>query len=89
MNKQTTLGRASFSTSTTGKKIFRVNAGVPIDEALETISLLQYYANQLTLDSAINDDGERFSWSAFYLGEMAKALIDDVSDSLSLPRTDT
>lgn len=88
MSTKTTLGRASFSVCTSGQKLFRVNAGVPIEEVLETVSLLQYYANQLTLDAALNEEGERFSWSAFYLGEMAKALIDDVNDSLFLPRAE-
>ncbi|VVO34478.1 DUF3077 domain-containing protein [Pseudomonas fluorescens] len=83
MNTATTLGRAEFSCANdTHQKLFRVNAGVPIKDALEAISLFQYYANQLTLDAAMSDKGERFSWPAFYLGEMAKALIDDVNDAL-------
>ena len=83
MNNATTLGRAEFSCANdTYQKLFRVNAGVPIEDALEAISLFQYYANQLTLDAAMSDKGERFSWPAFYLGEMAKALIDDVNDAL-------
>ncbi|CAI2794514.1 DUF3077 domain-containing protein [Pseudomonas fluorescens group sp.] len=83
MNTATTLGRAEFSCANdTHQKLFRVNAGVPIEDALEAISLFQYYANQLTLDAAMSDKGERFSWPAFYLGEVSKALIDDVNDAL-------
>ncbi len=83
MNTATTLVRAEFSCANdTHQKLFRVNAGVPIEDALEAISLFQYYANQLTLDAVMSDKGERFSWPAFYLGEMAKALIDDVNDAL-------
>ena len=83
MSTATTLGRAEFSCANdTHQKLFRVNAGVPIEDALEAMSLFQYYANQLTLDAAMSDKGERFSWPAFYLGEMAKALIDDVNDAL-------
>lgn len=88
MTAYTTVGHTSFPASTTGKKMFRVNSGIPLDDAMETISLLQYYANQLTLDAAMSDNGERFSWSAFYLGEMAKALLDDVNDALFLPRAE-
>ncbi|MFJ4197224.1 DUF3077 domain-containing protein [Pseudomonas sp. NPDC089534] len=88
MTTHTTVGHTSFSASTTGKKMFRVNSGIPLDDAMETISLLQHYANQLTLDAAMNDNGERFIWSAFYLGEMAKALLDDVNDAMFLPRAD-
>ena len=86
MNTQTTLGRASFFDSTNGQCLFRVNAGASIEDALETVSLLQHYANQLTLDAATNDESDRFSWPAFYLGEMAKALLDDVAESLFVKR---
>ena len=82
MSTQTTLGRASFFGSTNGQCLFRVNAGVSIEDALETISLLQHYSNQLTLDAAMSDKGERYSWCALYLGEMAKALLDDVNEAL-------
>lgn len=88
MSTTTTLGRAEFScANSSNQKLFRVNAGVPIEEALEAISLFQFYANQLTLDAAMSNEGERFSWPAFYLGEMAKALIDDVNDALYATRT--
>ena len=88
MNTATTLGRAEFSCANdTHQKLFRVNAGVPLGDALEAISLFQHYANQLTLDAAMSNEGERFSWPAFYLGEMAKALIDDVNDALYATRT--
>ncbi|MBP5116517.1 DUF3077 domain-containing protein [Pseudomonas protegens] len=86
MSTQTTLGRASFFGSTNGQCLFRVNAGVSIEDALETISLLQHYSNQLTLDAAMSEKGERYSWCALYLGEMAKALLDDVNDSLFVSR---
>ncbi|SEN48277.1 Protein of unknown function [Pseudomonas sp. ok272] len=88
MNTATTLGRAEFSCANdTHQKLFRVNAGVPLEDALEAISLFQHYANQLALDAAMSDKGERFSWPAFYLGEMAKALIDDVNDALCAAST--
>lgn len=88
MNTANTLGRAEFScVNSSNQKLFRVNAGVPVEDALEAISLLQHYANQLTLDAAMSNEGERFSWPAFYLGEMEKALIDDVNDALCVART--
>ncbi|MBD9439406.1 DUF3077 domain-containing protein [Pseudomonas sp. PDM04] len=90
MTTSITPGNTSFSrVNATDLKLFRVNAGVPVDEALEMASLLQHYANELTLDAAMSDKGERFSWPALYLGEMAKALIDDVGDALFLSRADT
>ncbi|MEL4168631.1 DUF3077 domain-containing protein [Pseudomonas sp. ZS001] len=89
MSAHTTLGRASFFNKSSGRGVFRVNAGIPIEDALETVSLLQHYANQLTLDAAMSDKGERYSWCALYLGEMAKALIDDVNDAMFMPGADT
>jgi hypothetical protein len=89
MTSATTLGRTALSRiNSTGQKLFRVNAGAPVEDALEAISLLQHYANQLTPGAAMSDESERFSWPALYLGEMAKALIDDVNDTLFLPRAD-
>jgi len=83
-----TLGRTEFSCVASGtRKLFRVNEGVPIEEALEAISLFRYYANQLTLDAAMSNEGERFRWPALYLGEMAKALIDDLNDALYATRS--
>lgn len=90
MTASTTLGHATFSrVNATDLKLFRVNAGIPVEDALEMVSQLQHHANQLNLDAAMSDNGERFSWPALYLGEMAKALIDDINDALSLPRADT
>ena len=89
MTTSTTLGHATFSrVNASDLKLFRVNAGVPVEDTLEMVSLLQHHANQLNLDAAMSDNGERFSWSALYLGEMAKALIDDINDALFLPRAD-
>ncbi|WP_030131126.1 DUF3077 domain-containing protein [Pseudomonas sp. QTF5] len=90
MTISTTLGHATFSrVNASDLKLFRVNAGVPVEDALEMVSQLQHHANQLNLDAAMSDHGERFSWPALYLGEMAKALIDDINDALFLPRVDT
>lgn len=89
MTISTTRGRATFfHVNTTGLKLFRVNTGVPVEEALEMASLLQHHANQLNFEAAMSDDSERFSWPALYLGEMAKALIDDINDTLFLRRAD-
>ncbi|ROM53139.1 DUF3077 domain-containing protein [Pseudomonas rhodesiae] len=83
MNHYSTLGRSEFSPANgNGQNLFRVNAGIPLEDALEAVSQILHHANQLILDAAISDAGERFSWPAFYLGEMAKALIDDVNEAL-------
>ena len=90
MSASITPGNATFSrVNATDLKLFRVNTGVPVEEALEMASLLQHHANQLTFEAAMCDQGDRFSWPALYLGEMAKALIDDISDALFLQGADT
>jgi len=89
MTPPTTLGRAAFTrVNATNQKLFRVNAGIPVEEALEMASQLQQHAYQLSFEAAMSDHGERFSWPALYLGEMAKALIDDINDALFLSRAD-
>ena len=83
MTHSNTLERYEFSPANdNGQNLFRVNAGIPLEDALEAACQLLHHANQLILDAAISDAGERFSWPAFYLGEMAKALIDDVNEAL-------
>jgi len=90
MSALTTIGRTDFlPANARGLKLFRVNAGIPVEDALELASQLQDHVNQLNRDAAMSDQGERFSWPALYLGEMAKALLDDVTDTLFLPRADT
>ncbi|NHX02864.1 DUF3077 domain-containing protein [Pseudomonas koreensis] len=90
MSALTTIGRMDFSfANARGLKLFRVNPGIPVEDALEIASQLQERINQLSRDAAMSDQGERFSWPALYLGEMAKALLDDVTDTLFLSRADT
>lgn len=87
MTPPTTLGRAAFTrVNATNQKLFRVNAGITVEEALEMASQFQQHANQLSFEAAMSDHGERFSWPALYLGEMAKALIDDINDALFASR---
>lgn len=84
-----TAGHAEFSRiDAGGQMLFRVNPGISIEDALEAASHLQCCANQFALDAAMSDNCERFSWAAHYLGEMAKALIDDVTDGMFLVRSD-
>ncbi|MGC5699142.1 DUF3077 domain-containing protein [Pseudomonas sp. NFXW11] len=58
--------------------LFRVNADVPLQQALEQASVLLYYAKKLALDAAMEEQGERYAWAAHFLVEMGKAVIDDV-----------
>lgn len=58
--------------------LFRVNADVPLQQALEQASTLLYYAKKLALDAAMEEQGERYAWASHFLAEMGKAVIDDV-----------
>ena len=59
-------------------KLFRVNAGVPILQALEHAAHVLYYAKMLSLEAAMDPRAERFAFASHYLGEMGKAIIDDL-----------
>lgn len=76
-----TIGVVTFADCGENKsdlKLFRVNAGVPIREALEHASHVLYYAKMLSLEAAMDPRAERFAFASHYLGEMGKAIIDDL-----------
>ena len=76
-----TIGAVTFADCGEEKKdlkLFRVNAGVPIREALEHASHVLYYAKMLSLEAAMDPRAERFAFASHYLGEMGKAIIDDL-----------
>jgi len=76
-----TIGSVTFADCGENKsdlKLFRVNAGVPIKEALEHASHVLYYATMLSLEAAMDPRAERFAFASHYLGEMGKAIIDDL-----------
>lgn len=76
-----TIGSVTFADCGENKsdlKLFRVNAGVPIREALEHASHVIYYAKMLSLEAAIDPRAEKFVFASHYLGEMGKAIIDDL-----------
>ncbi|MCO7577903.1 hypothetical protein A1395_16710 [Pseudomonas protegens] len=80
----TTLGEIRFSQC--GEHLhplFRVNADVPISDALEHASTLLHLAKQFTLEAAMEPRCDRYAWAAHYLAEMGKALMDDVHATLS------
>lgn len=79
----TTSGVATFgSCNAQNQRLFRLNAGVLAHEALEHASLLMASANKLTLLGGLDEDNCTMVWAAHYLGDMAKAIIDDVTVGL-------
>lgn len=74
-----TLGFVTFGSCDDPElELFRVNADVPLEQALEQASTLLYYAKKLALDAAMEEQGERYAWASHFLAEMGKAVIDDV-----------
>lgn len=78
-----TAGGMSFGgCNVDGQKIFRINPDIPVGDALEHASNLLGIVNRLTLVSGMDDGNETVTWAAHELGEMAKAIIDDVTTGL-------
>ena len=80
----TTLGVVTFGDYGENEKpLFRVNAGMPLGEALEHASTLLYYAKKLAMEAAMDVRGEQYAWAAHYLCEMGKAVVDDLMQALT------
>lgn len=82
---KTTIGAVTFADCGENKsdlKLFRVNAGIPIWEALQHASHVLHYAKMLSLEAAMDPRAERFAFASHYLGEMGKAIIDDLLFSI-------
>ena len=59
-------------------KLFRVNAGVPLREALEHAAHVLDCATTLSLEVAMDPRNARLAFAAHYLCEMGKAVLDDL-----------
>ncbi|WP_029531972.1 DUF3077 domain-containing protein [Pseudomonas asplenii] len=78
-----TVGAVTFAMcGSQGRELFRVNPGVPIQEALEHVSLLLHCAKTLSQEAAMDADGSRYAWASHYLSEMGKAVIDDLTQAM-------
>lgn len=64
----TTLGVVTFGDygdyGENQKPLFRVNAGMPIEEALEHASTLLFYSKKLAMEAAMDVRGEQYAWAA-------------------------
>ncbi|WP_448091580.1 DUF3077 domain-containing protein [Pseudomonas lini] len=79
-----TIGLTHFSFHA-DEPLFRINAGVPVIEALSHASDLLHVAKLLASDAAMVRDTDRHAWASHYLQEMSKAIIDDVVKVLDAP----
>ncbi|MDE1909926.1 MAG: DUF3077 domain-containing protein [Pseudomonas sp.] len=79
-----TLGLVTFGDYGENEKpLFRVNAGMPIGEALEHVSTLLHYSKTLAMEAAMDVRGEQYAWAAHYLCEMGKAVVDDLAQAMT------
>ncbi|WPO99466.1 DUF3077 domain-containing protein [Pseudomonas sp. HR96] len=75
-----TPGRTSFSPcGPLAMPLLRVNPDVPCRDALAHVANLQRIATQLMTESAMGDGEACLAWAAVYLGEMAQAIVEDLS----------
>lgn len=79
-----TAGTVTFGKTLSGNALFTLNPHIPATDALEHASILQDCANKLIFESALgnSDPTKHLALSALYLGEMAKAIMDDVAQSI-------
>jgi hypothetical protein len=81
-----TAGTTTFGQTLSGNILFTLNANIPAADALEYASILQDCVQKLMSESALGSDPtQHLALSAMYLGEMAKAILDDVAQSLETP----
>ena len=76
-----TIGVQTFADCGENKshlKLFRVNAGVPLLEALEHAAHVLDCAKMLSLEVAMDPRNARLAFASHYLCEMGKAVIDDL-----------
>lgn len=75
-----TAGVTSFARCGNGEhSLFTINPNIPANVALEYASTLQSCASQLMLDAAMGEGERHVAWAAFYMGEMATAIVEDLS----------
>lgn len=80
-----TAGGASFSKhNSLNQPLFKVCPGVSGEEALEQASVLMNCVNKLTQLAGVSEDYNALVWAAHYLGEQAKALVDDVTTGIQI-----
>jgi hypothetical protein len=78
-----TVGETTFAASNAqNTPLLSINAGVPLNEALEHVSCLMRCVTELTVMDALDRTATVHVSAAHYLSEMALAIIEDASVSL-------
>ncbi|MFK0033921.1 DUF3077 domain-containing protein [Pseudomonas monteilii] len=76
-NENTTVGKTTFyQGENQTHPLFRIEAGIPCQNAREQASELMGYVRELTI-VGLMDEKPMMIWAAHYLSALAKALMDD------------
>ncbi|MBA6098368.1 DUF3077 domain-containing protein [Pseudomonas juntendi] len=76
-NTQCTAGKTIFfQGENQTHPLFRIEPGIPCQNAREQASELMGYARDLTIDGLM-EDKPKLIWAAHYLCALGKALLDD------------
>lgn len=59
--------------------LFRVNSGIPIEQALSQASDLLGLAMKFAEDAAYVRNTDRHAWAAHHLAALGRAVVDDVA----------
>ena len=71
------FGKTTFYQGENGTHpLFRIEPGIPCEDAREQASELMGYVRELTI-TGLMDEKPMMIWAAHYLSAMAKALMDD------------
>ncbi|NIE73925.1 DUF3077 domain-containing protein [Pantoea sp. Ap-967] len=82
-NTPCTVGKTKFyQGENRTHPLFSIEPGIPCQHAREQASELLGYAQELTA-SGLMDDNPRLVWAAYYLGGLAKALMDDAEAGMA------
>ncbi|MCF4979142.1 DUF3077 domain-containing protein [Pseudomonas gessardii] len=78
-----TVGVTTFAHSLEqDRDVFRVNAGMPVQDALDHVSALLHCAHKLAVEAAMDTRGEHYAWASHSLCEMGKAIVDDLKQAM-------
>lgn len=74
-----TLGITPFARCGPDMHLFSVNPDIPALMVVEYVVMLQDCINEMNMDYALGDRNEMGARASCYLGEMAKALMDELN----------
>ncbi|BBH45301.1 DUF3077 domain-containing protein [Pseudomonas sp. KU43P] len=76
-NTHFTVGKTTFFQGENHTHpLFRIEPGIPCQDAREQASELMGYVRDMTI-AGLMDDNPQLIWASHYLSALAKALIDD------------